>query len=179
MGHKLRSDMPIRFRCEKCHRLLGIARRKAGTQTRCPHCACVIIVPALQPESLTEPMGVSAKHVAITQTGTNAGPSQCQPTQTSDRALDQVKCQSVTLDDSPLFERKIEELLQELQIPAFKPSQKPHQQTEPLANLNIQNLHSEIDILAFSYQQIILIIVFFMFLILAAFITGFIVGQSA
>ncbi len=37
--------MPIRFRCSYCNRLLGIATRKAGTQTRCPHCSCEITVP--------------------------------------------------------------------------------------------------------------------------------------
>ena len=30
--------MPIRFRCPHCERLLGIARRKAGTPIRCPQC---------------------------------------------------------------------------------------------------------------------------------------------
>ena len=38
--------MPIRFRCSHCNRLLGIARRKAGTETKCPHCEGTILVPA-------------------------------------------------------------------------------------------------------------------------------------
>ena len=37
--------MPIRFRCTYCSRLLGIARRKAGTQIRCPQCSESITVP--------------------------------------------------------------------------------------------------------------------------------------
>lgn len=37
--------MPIRFRCSYCNRLLGIATRKAGTQTTCPHCGNSITVP--------------------------------------------------------------------------------------------------------------------------------------
>jgi phage FluMu protein Com len=37
--------MPIRFRCSYCNRLLGIATRKAGTQTTCPHCGNAITVP--------------------------------------------------------------------------------------------------------------------------------------
>jgi phage FluMu protein Com len=40
--------MPIRFRCSYCNRLLGIATRKAGTRTICPHCTHAITVP--QPE---------------------------------------------------------------------------------------------------------------------------------
>lgn len=37
--------MPIRFRCAYCNRLLGIATRKAGTDTTCPHCGYTITVP--------------------------------------------------------------------------------------------------------------------------------------
>jgi DNA-directed RNA polymerase subunit RPC12/RpoP len=37
--------MPIRFRCSRCNRLLGIARRKVGTETKCPHCGAGIMVP--------------------------------------------------------------------------------------------------------------------------------------
>jgi hypothetical protein len=37
--------MPIRFRCPQCSRLLGIARRKAGSQTSCPQCGGTITVP--------------------------------------------------------------------------------------------------------------------------------------
>src|SRR5207248_3110386 len=37
--------MPIRFRCPRCSRLLGIARRKAGSQTACPQCGETITVP--------------------------------------------------------------------------------------------------------------------------------------
>jgi DNA-directed RNA polymerase subunit RPC12/RpoP len=37
--------MPIRFRCNRCSLLLGIARRKAGTETRCPHCGATLLVP--------------------------------------------------------------------------------------------------------------------------------------
>ncbi|HEY1187840.1 MAG TPA: hypothetical protein VGE74_09290 [Gemmata sp.] len=37
--------MPIRFRCSYCNRLLGIATRKAGTETTCPHCGYAIVVP--------------------------------------------------------------------------------------------------------------------------------------
>jgi hypothetical protein len=38
--------MPIRFRCENCGQLLGIARRKAGTHVNCPSCFRDVLVPA-------------------------------------------------------------------------------------------------------------------------------------
>ena len=37
--------MPIRFRCTSCSRLLGIARRKAGSVIRCPDCGAEVAVP--------------------------------------------------------------------------------------------------------------------------------------
>jgi len=43
------TDMPIRFRCVYCDKLLGIARRKAGTIINCPHCAEKLIVPTPDP----------------------------------------------------------------------------------------------------------------------------------
>jgi phage FluMu protein Com len=37
--------MPIRFRCQYCNQLLGIARRKAGTKVDCPTCHAQVLVP--------------------------------------------------------------------------------------------------------------------------------------
>ncbi len=45
--------MPIRFRCSYCNRLLGIATRKAGTETVCPHCGYTITVPVPQSDEET------------------------------------------------------------------------------------------------------------------------------
>jgi hypothetical protein len=42
--------MPIRFRCVYCNKLLGIARRKAGSVVNCPQCAQPLIVPTPEPE---------------------------------------------------------------------------------------------------------------------------------
>lgn len=40
--------MPIKFRCVHCNKLLGIARRKAGTVVECPQCTQQLIVPTPQ-----------------------------------------------------------------------------------------------------------------------------------
>jgi hypothetical protein len=41
--------MPIRFRCPYCNQLLGIARRKGGTQVACPTCQRQVNVPTEEP----------------------------------------------------------------------------------------------------------------------------------
>lgn len=46
--------MPIRFRCPHCSQLLGIARRKAGSQVRCPTCQREATVPTEDEASLPE-----------------------------------------------------------------------------------------------------------------------------
>jgi len=38
--------MPVRFRCQFCNQLLGIARRKIGLQVECPTCHNSVTVPA-------------------------------------------------------------------------------------------------------------------------------------
>ena len=50
--------MPIRFRCSYCNRLLGIATRKAGMETTCPHCGYTITVPVPQEDGRTERMNL-------------------------------------------------------------------------------------------------------------------------
>src|SRR5580658_8551940 len=50
--------MPIRFRCGYCNRLLGIARRKAGTETTCPHCGYTLTVPEEGSEDVPDISGM-------------------------------------------------------------------------------------------------------------------------
>jgi phage FluMu protein Com len=63
--------MPIRFRCTYCNRLLGIATRKAGTQTRCPHCGYEITVPTPQEDdSKTQRVNLDDVEQMLGQSGT-------------------------------------------------------------------------------------------------------------
>jgi hypothetical protein len=54
--------MPIRFRCKYCNQLIGIARRKAGTEVSCPTCHGRLMVP-------TDPA----------EAGNNGGPEHAAP----------------------------------------------------------------------------------------------------
>ena len=42
--------MPIKFRCFRCNRLLGVSATKAGAVVACPHCAAELIVPGTDDE---------------------------------------------------------------------------------------------------------------------------------
>ena len=64
--------MPIRFRCSFCNRLLGIATRKAGTATTCPHCGCPITVPAPQDDGRTEAAGLEEIDALLGNSNTEA-----------------------------------------------------------------------------------------------------------
>ncbi len=54
--------MPIRFRCEHCQQLMGIARRKAGTEVQCPTCRRNVLVPKedqVEATSAPQPRGAA------------------------------------------------------------------------------------------------------------------------
>ncbi len=55
--------MPIRFRCQHCHQLMGIARRKAGTEVQCPTCRHNTLVPK-EDEVAAEPAPRAAVQAA-------------------------------------------------------------------------------------------------------------------
>ncbi len=38
--------MPIRFRCQRCRRLLSVSRQKAGSASHCPRCNASILIPS-------------------------------------------------------------------------------------------------------------------------------------
>jgi phage FluMu protein Com len=66
--------MPIRFRCSYCNRLLGIATRKAGMETTCPHCGYTITVPVPHEEGHTERMNLDDVEAALGQGATEVVP---------------------------------------------------------------------------------------------------------
>jgi DNA-directed RNA polymerase subunit RPC12/RpoP len=54
--------MPIRFLCTRCHQLLGIASRKAGSEIQCPKCGWSQLVPSQEAASAAMAMDQFAKH---------------------------------------------------------------------------------------------------------------------
>lgn len=61
--------MPIRFHCKRCHRWLGIASRKAGSEIQCPKCGWSQVVPNEEAASAAMAMDLYAKnHQAVENT---------------------------------------------------------------------------------------------------------------
>jgi phage FluMu protein Com len=56
--------MPIRFRCQYCNQLLGIARRKAGTKVDCPTCHAQLLVPATEAPAQAQAAAPAARPAA-------------------------------------------------------------------------------------------------------------------
>jgi phage FluMu protein Com len=65
--------MPIRFRCQHCHQLMGIARRKAGTEVQCPTCRHNTLVPK------QDEVEAEAAPRAAVQTGQAAAAGKSEP----------------------------------------------------------------------------------------------------
>jgi phage FluMu protein Com len=51
------SEEPIKFRCYRCNKLLGVPARKVGSTVSCPQCKAELQVPRL--ESATDPAGLN------------------------------------------------------------------------------------------------------------------------
>ncbi len=67
--------MPIRFRCVYCDKLLGIARRKAGTIVDCPHCKEKLIVPSPEIQESLEEQSNSGTNAVGASTSTSTARS--------------------------------------------------------------------------------------------------------
>ena len=67
--------MPIRFRCAHCDKLLGIARRKAGSIVNCPQCGQPLIVPTPEEEVADEALASasSTRRTEMPADGTGRG----------------------------------------------------------------------------------------------------------
>lgn len=113
--------MPIQFRCPSCDRMLGIAKRKAGSSVKCPRCAADVRVPALAGMAIETggPVGAApaipkdntapAKVVGLSK------PSSSRSEQKPDRKVDSM----------PLFERPDFEHLLNPAIAKAKPEAPP------------------------------------------------------
>lgn len=115
--------MPIRFRCAYCNRLLGIATRKAGTETTCPHCGYAITVPHPEGDARAAPVNVDDVSELLRQPGARGASEPVDPGEVTQKSLTLVAPAPVTkprsapptratgTESAPLFEGDLDALL--------------------------------------------------------------------
>lgn len=164
--------MPIRFRCTRCNRLLGIARRKAGAETVCPHCGAAIRVPSSEidrtelaeiddlvnpAQSAAPAVSVRAAPVVVAPLPSKPGPSRI-----------------ATVDDRPLFERDLEAVLgtSNTSNGLIEPKKKPAEEI----GADALSLNDERGPIVLSSQKATALAIAVVVLLALAFIAGYLVG---
>ncbi len=126
--------MPIRFRCSFCNRLLGIATRKAGTATTCPHCGCPITVPVPQDDGRTERVSLDEIDALLGNSNAEAAPQAvAAPAPPKPPPLPRPKSRPAPkpppaaprADDPPLFEGDVDAILGAAPAPPESDRPKP------------------------------------------------------
>jgi phage FluMu protein Com len=178
--------MPIRFRCSQCDRLLGIARRKAGTQIRCPQCGELTTVPSEDAppstdqtlEGLDELLGPPSNgHAAVLAPPV---PALAAPPHEADldffppappRPKPAPKVRPKKPDDG-LFEQDVDDLLGIEKIDEALLLDEPSK-AKPVNGTDAKSLDDGPGTITLSSQRATLIVVAAVILMLVAFATGF------
>ncbi len=186
--------MPIRFRCPHCTRLLGIARRKAGTQTNCPQCGRPLTVPT--EDGPGEPLDLDELDVLINGTAhaeahpvEPAAPAAVQElppapvvTTAPAPARPAPRQHRKPAEDPPLFEEDVDALLgitrhAEPTEPAEPPGRKG--KAKPVSGMDALSLDDHAGHLVLSPQKATLLVVAVVLLIGLAFAAGYLLASRA
>jgi phage FluMu protein Com len=186
--------MPIRFRCSYCNRLLGIATRKAGMETTCPHCGYAITVPVPQDDDgrterinlddVEAMLGQGATEVV--QPGAVAAPPAPPPAEAPKPAPVYPKPappppvpkartapapvpKPVNPDDPPLFERDMDEILGKTAAPAEEEREKPR----AVSGMDAMSLGEPARQIVISAQNATFLMIFVVVLLAIAFAAGY------
>lgn len=170
--------MPIRFRCSSCNRLLGIARRKAGSETKCPHCGATIMVPASDEDDdertrlddideLMNPLSAAPAPVIATRPATPSMP----------RAVARPVSEPLPLpeEEQPLFERDLDSVLQAHGATTAAEAAKPKPATT--AGTDAMSLEPERNHLVISSQKATALVVIIVVLLALSFAAGFLIAS--
>ena len=171
--------MPIRFRCSRCNRLLGIARRKAGTETKCPHCGATIVVPTGDEsdderthlddiDELINPANVEPASAAAPAVATRPAPP------SMPRAQPRQAAEPVPGEERPLFERDLDSVLgAQAALGAEAPKPRP----ATTAGKDAMSLGSEQSQLVLSSQKATALVVIVVVLLALSFTAGFLIAS--
>jgi phage FluMu protein Com len=174
--------MPIRFRCSRCNRLLGIARRKAGAETKCPHCGATIMVPRDAEEGgeertqfddideLINPAAERPSHSASPVVAARRAPP---PVPRAARPAPEPI--ALPPEERPLFEREIDAMLGLTDGRNGADSAKPKH--APTAGMDALSLAPEAANIVLSPQKATALAVVVVILMALSFGAGFLIGS--
>jgi hypothetical protein len=162
--------------------LLGIARRKAGVETRCPHCGATIVVPQDDSgdedrtefsdlDDLVNPVSERPVQAATPAVATRPAPP---PVPRAARSA----AEPIPLppDERPLFERDLEAVLGVTNgSPGLSESVKPKH--SPTAGIDAMSLGSERSHIVISAQRATALAVVVVVLMALSFGAGFIIAS--
>jgi phage FluMu protein Com len=183
--------MPIRFRCSYCNRLLGIATRKAGTETTCPHCGYTITVPVPEPEDgRTERMNLEDVDAMLGHGATEvvqpaavaAPPAEAAPlpaAAASPPAAPKPRAAApkpvpTNPDERPLFEQDMEDIFGKSVAPAAEPERgKPK-----VSGMDAMSLSEPSRQIVLTGQTATLLMILVVVLLVIAFATGYFIAPK-
>ena len=180
--------MPIRFRCSYCNRLLGIATRKAGMETTCPHCGYTITVPVPQEENdRTERMNFEDVEAALGRGATEmvqppaavADPPVADPPKPPAPPAIKPKAPppapkpvSSNPNERPLFERDMDDILGRTKVPAEPEKGKP----KAVSGMDAMSLSEPSPAVVISQQKATFLMILAVVLMVLSFVAGYFVA---
>ena len=180
--------MPIRFRCPQCDRMLGIARRKAGTQTACPQCGKMLTVPVQDDQTeladldmLLNPAANGgsahqpkvAPQVAVAPPPQRSAPAPRPPQPAPPR-------KPMSLEERPLFEKgDVDAVLGIVKIGGDKLDlDDPEPRVKPVSGMDAMSLASDATKLVLSPGRATLLAVAVVVLLAVAFAAGYLIAAK-
>lgn len=162
--------MPIRFRCTACSKLLGIASRKAGTETTCPQCGTTLTVPTAHEGENP----INLDDIDVILVGTPAAPPRPAPAARPVGATPSVA--KAPSGERPLFETDVDAVLG-VANPAPTRPDPPKPKPQVTAGKDALSLDGEEPRIVLSSQKATAAIVGIVVLMVASFVAGVLVGS--
>jgi phage FluMu protein Com len=181
--------MPIRFRCGYCNKLLGIARRKAGSETTCPHCGYTLTVPddptndTAEMEELDELLNPVSSPAPQTHSPAVERPKPVMQTRSKEsgsnghpHSSSGTSAPAAAINERPLFERNVEDVLGTHQpIDETRPAKTTKAPTSGMDALSLGEERSQIVI---SVQKATLLACLVVILIGVSFAAGYLLASA-
>lgn len=185
--------MPIRFRCPHCTRLLGIARRKAGTAIRCPQCGETLTVPVADD---TAERDLHELDDLLNPPGSNGTPAPLdmpepepvepavatRPPRPYPPAPPKPQPHRRPGEEAPLFERDDVDVLlglnRPLPLPGPDEEEPQAKKRKPVSGMDAMSLDDGPGKVVISSQKATLLVVVAVVLISLAFLAGYLLGSQ-